>query len=99
MGTPHRLSKPIERRDFTIDEITIGEPNGETMLLLDEFGDRPMRLTMELIANMAEVDGKRGEIGFADVKRMNLEDIGALGELATEAFPDGLRTGRPPSVP
>lgn len=98
MGEPYRLSKPIARRDFTIEEVSIGEPSGATMLLLDDFADKPIRLSMELIINMAEVDGKRGEITMKDLTAMPAVDVAALGELATGVLDDGLPTGATPSV-
>lgn len=93
MSSSHRLKRPIERKDFVIDELTIGEATGDTMLLVDDFAEKPVRLTMELIANLAEFDGRRGEISFSDVRKMAAEDIEALGELVQNVLGDGRQTG------
>lgn len=94
MSNPHRLKTPIARKDFDISEITLGEVTGETMLLIDEFRHAPMRLSMEMIAQLAEVDGRRGEISFADVRKMPAEDIEALGEIVAAMLPGGQKTGK-----
>lgn len=93
MSEPHRLKRPIVRKDFEISEIGIGEATGDTMLLIDEHRNSPVRLSMEMIAQLAEVDGRRGEISFADVRKMSAEDIEALGELVKAVLPDGPATG------
>jgi hypothetical protein len=94
MSEPHRLKKPIVRKDFEIKEIVIGAATGDTMLLVDEFRHAPVRLSMEMIAQLAEVDGRRSEISFADVRKMVAEDIAALGEIVAAALPDGPAIGK-----
>lgn len=98
MAMPYRLKKSIQRRDFKIEEVSIGEASGSTLLLVEQYSKQPFTLTMHMIADLAEVDGRRGELSFNDVVKMCAEDISALGELAAEALDAGLPTGEMPSA-
>lgn len=95
MDTPYTLKKPLHRANGqTISTIeSVREATGADLLLVDQFAEQPMRLTMELIAAMAVLPDGQGGLTFADVKAMGAHDIDALGEFVTAALPDGPKTG------
>lgn len=94
MDMIYRLSKPVEltydsaegKRSEMVETITFREADGNTLLLIDQYADQPMRLMMEVIADLW---GKT----FAEVKRLPAKDIGPLGERAFALLPDGPKTG------
>jgi hypothetical protein len=90
----YKLSKPVTltydsaegKREEVIDTIAFREPDGNTLLLLDTYGETPMRLMMEIIADLW---GKT----FAEVKKLPAKDIGPLGDRAFALLPVGPKTG------
>lgn len=93
MGQVFVLKNPIVRADREIRELGLRDATGTDLLLMDRYADSPMRLTMELIAALATVDGEPGKIVYADVLKMDAEDIDALGESVFAKLPGGRTTG------
>ena len=73
-------------REETISTVEIRRPTGKDLLLMDEYQDRPMRLTLEMISAL------RG-LTSAQVQKLDAEDIGPLGELVMASVGDGPATG------
>lgn len=94
MDMIYKLSKPVTltyagaegQREEVIETITFREPDGNTLLLIDAYGSQPMRLMMEIIADLW---GKT----FAEVKKLPAKDLGPLGDRAFALLPDGQKTG------
>lgn len=92
-GTSYQLEYPVEvtkERDGvparTITEVTLRRPNGRDMMLIDQFKDQPMRLTLEMIAQLSGLT-------LAEVGLFDAEDIGPLGEIAMPGMASGRVTG------
>lgn len=94
MDVPYKLSRPVTltydsaegERSETIETVQFREPDGTTLLLIDQFGNQPMRLMMEIIADLW---GRT----FAEVKKLPAKDLGPLGDRAFALLPDGPKTG------
>lgn len=96
MNFPYTLAKPITRGngDTITHVVAIREAEGTDLLLVDQFGEKPMRLTMELIAAMAKLPEGQGALTYAEVLRMGARDIDALGESVFGQLPDGQKAGQ-----
>lgn len=88
----YRLKHPVDVTDSEvggtrhISSITIRAPIGEDLLLMDKFPDKPMRLTLEMIARLSGLD-------YHMVCKMHADDIGPLGDMAMPSLGDGQPTG------
>lgn len=76
------------KREEAIEEIAIRRPTGAELLLVDQYQMQPMKLTMELIAALAEP-----RLTIKNVHRLDAEDISRLGKLAFAKLDDGPATG------
>lgn len=88
----HTLKRPITVTDIEnggerhIASVTLREPIGEDLLLMDKFPDKPMRLTLEMIARLSGLE-------YYMVCKMHADDIGPLGDMAMPSLGDGQSTG------
>lgn len=88
----YRLKHPIDVIDSEvggtrhISSVTIRAAIGEDLLLMDKFPDKPMRLTLEMIARLSGLD-------YYMVCKMHADDIGPLGDMAMPSLGDGQQTG------
>jgi hypothetical protein len=89
-GEPYTLKFPVPRHvgdnTETIRTVTLRRPTGADLLLVDEFQTQPMRLTLEMIAAL-------GDLELTIVKKFDGEDVGPLAELALSASPNGAASG------
>lgn len=89
-GEPYTLKFPVERHvggeTETIRTVTLRRPTGADLLLVDEYQTQPMRLTLEMIAALSDIE-------LTIVKKFDGEDIGPLADLALSASPSGGATG------
>jgi len=91
----YELIHPIEQifsgahgatRTETIATVTFRRPTGKDMLLLDEYQDKPMRLTLEMIAALSDLT-------TAQVHKLDAADIGPLGDIDMGFVTAGPATG------
>jgi len=69
-----------------IAEVTLRRATGDDLKLIDRFRDRPIELTLNMIAKLSGVD-------LYVVGKFDAEDIGPLGDLAMASSPNGQSTG------
>lgn len=95
MDAPYTLKTPLERKngDMVTQVERVRDATGADLLLVDQYGDKPVRLTMELIAALAVLPEGQGSFTYAEVLRLSAKDIDALGEFVMAVLPDSQVTG------
>ncbi|MCP3735977.1 phage tail assembly protein [Sphingomonas sp. RP10(2022)] len=81
----HILKYPVTIGDETVREVTLRRPTGADLLILDEYRDRPMALTIEMIGRLST----NHLLLPATVKMLDAEDIAPLGEIAMNGIGNG----------
>ena len=71
----------------TVDTLTLRRATGEQLLLIDEFQHQPMRLMLEMIAALSGQP-------LVVIKKLDREDIEALGEFAMPDEVSGSGAGK-----
>lgn len=97
MSQPYTLLHPLTldakgaalvglQQDDRITEVTLRRATGQDLKLIDRFRDKPIELTLNMIARLSGVD-------LYVIEKFDAEDIGPLGDLAMASSPNGQSTG------
>ncbi|CAN5881361.1 hypothetical protein BH11PSE6_BH11PSE6_03790 [soil metagenome] len=82
----HPITYSVGDEKITLTELKLRRPTAQDLLLIDEFQNQPMKLVLEMIAQLS------GEMRLV-IGKVDAEDLGPLADIAFANVEGGPKTG------